>query len=106
MDKLLKDGKPKEWRKLDVVIVHTVLINHILGISDEGVAKEDYITYKKDENEALDLVKEGKYQMAVLLNPTKIDQIVNIASQKELMPQKSTYFYPKVPSGLVFYRLV
>jgi len=105
MDKLLKDGKPKEWRKLDVVIIHTVFINHILGISDEGVSKEDNITYVKDENEAFDLVKEGKHQMALLLNATKVDQIVEIASEKELMPQKSTYFYPKLLTGLVMNKI-
>ncbi len=105
MDKLLKDGKPKEWRKLDVVIIHTIFINHILGISDEGVSKEDNLTYIKDENEALDLIKEGKYQMVLLLNPTKIEQIVEIASQKELMPQKSTYFYPKLLTGLLMNKI-
>jgi len=105
MDKLLKDDKPKEWRKLDVVIIHTVLINHILGISEEGIAKEDNITYTKDENEAIELVKKGTYQMAIVLNPTKVEQIVNIASEKELMPQKSTYFYPKLLTGLVMNKI-
>ncbi|MBI4734412.1 MAG: DUF1015 family protein, partial [Rubrobacteridae bacterium] len=56
-------------------------------------------------NETVSLVNEGGYQMSFMLNPTKVTSIKEIADNNEIMPQKSTYFYPKLLTGLVFNRL-
>jgi uncharacterized protein (DUF1015 family) len=63
------------------------------------------LSYTIDEDEALRLVTERQFQAAFLLNPTSFDQVVQVCAQAETMPQKSTYFYPKLLTGLVFYQL-
>lgn len=97
MDKLIGDEKSKEYKQLDVVILQTLIINHILKIPD----MQSHISYTHDENEAIVAVNEKKCSLALFLNPTKINQLRQIALQCEIMPQKSTYFYPKLLSGLV-----
>ncbi|MEW6621407.1 MAG: DUF1015 domain-containing protein [bacterium] len=97
MDKLIGDEKPEEYKKLDVSILQTVVINHILKITDI----EAHIGYTHNEKEAILLVDEGKYNLAFFLNPTRISQLKEMSLKHELMPQKSTYFYPKLLTGLV-----
>lgn len=105
LDKLLGPTHSKEWRRLDVVILQTLLIEHILAIDSQKPAKSAEISFTEDEMEAKGLVDEGRYQVAFFLNPTKIEQVKKIADQREKMPQKSTYFYPKLLSGLVINKL-
>jgi uncharacterized protein (DUF1015 family) len=105
VDKFVKDGKPKEWKRLDVTILHSMIIGHILGLTSERIDTEEHVTYVKDAGEAAKKVFAGGYQMAFLLNPTKVGQIIKIAGEKEKMPQKSTYFYPKLLSGLLMNRI-
>jgi len=100
---LLGDQQSKAWKLLDVTILHQVIINRILGFGGTNI--ENSIKFTTDEQEAVRLVAEGGYQMAFLLNPTKISSVRDIADQGEIMPQKSTYFYPKLLSGLVFNKL-
>jgi len=90
-------------RKLDVVILHRLIIEKCLGISEEAVKKESYITYVRGRDEALTMVRDGKAQVAFLLNPTRLDHMRDIAYEGNVMPQKSTDFYPKVLSGLTMY---
>jgi uncharacterized protein (DUF1015 family) len=92
-------------RKLDVVILHRLIIEKCLGISEESVKKESYITYVRGRAEAVKIVLDGKAQVAFLLNPTRLDQMRDIAYEGNVMPQKSTDFYPKVLSGLTMYLL-
>jgi uncharacterized protein (DUF1015 family) len=89
----------KEWRMLDVSIFHSLIIKKILKIKKIA----DHVKYTRDEKEAIRLVDEGKCQLAFLLNPTKIDEIISVALKGEHLPQKSTYFLPKLLSGLVIY---
>jgi uncharacterized protein (DUF1015 family) len=105
VDRFVRDGKPREWKRLDVTILHALLIGHILGLQTDRADVEDHITYVKDDAEAAGKVLDGTYQMAFFLNPTKVAQIVRIASEKEKMPQKSTYFYPKLLSGLMMNKI-
>ena len=91
------------YKSLDVTIVHRILLNHILGGGME--MSEDNISYVKDGRRALKLVDEGEFDLAVLLNPTKIEQVKAIASMGRRMPGKATYFYPKPLSGLVINKL-
>lgn len=91
-------GKGSEiLRKLDVSILHTLVIEKILGITDV----EKNLKYTRDENEAVSLVDEGKYQLSLFLNPIALDELKSISENNENMPQKSTYFYPKQLTGLV-----
>ncbi|MFC1559952.1 DUF1015 domain-containing protein [Candidatus Margulisiibacteriota bacterium] len=102
-DKLMDHGKPKEWRKLDVAILHTVVIKHILGISDNKI--EDSIIFSHNDNETFERVKKGEFKLALFLDSTKVEQIIAVANKYEKMPQKSTFFYPKLKSGLVMYKM-
>lgn len=101
VEEMVAEEKPKAWKKLDVTILQNVIFDRLLGIADQTA---DKITYTKDESEAVALVDEQGYQAAFLLNPTKLEEITAIASKLEKMPQKSTYFYPKLLSGLVMNR--
>jgi uncharacterized protein (DUF1015 family) len=88
-------------RNLDVSVLHTLILEKLLGIGDEQLVGGDYVTYTEKEREALAAVEAGEYQLALFLNPTKIEEIIAVAAQGEKMPQKSTYFYPKLITGLV-----
>jgi uncharacterized protein (DUF1015 family) len=105
IDKYIVGDKPRDWKKLDVTILHSIVIRDILGISDGDIASENAVKYVHNDDEAFDLVKEGKFQLAFLLNPTKVEQIVSVADKYEKMPQKSTFFYPKLLTGLVMYKM-
>ena len=88
------------WQELDVVLADEALIRPLLA--EYGLAHEDTIDYTRDPHEAFGLVRAGQRPLAILLNPTRIEQISNVALAGERMPEKSTYFFPKAPTGLVF----
>ncbi len=98
---IVDNAKPKELFDLETFILHSLIIEKILGIKLESVNNQDHISYKKNEKEAIDMVDSGKCQLAFFLNPTKMEQIKNLARAGIRMPQKATYFYPKLLSGLV-----
>lgn len=100
-EKLLPSDHSEAWRKLDVVILHSVILDHLLGIDAKKLEEQTNVNYIKDRNQALDKVTKGDFQMVFLMNPTKIEQVRNVAMNMEKMPQKSTDFYPKLLSGLV-----
>lgn len=87
----------KDWKGLDVAILHLFVIQNVLGIRDE----DDNIEFVKDPKEALRLVDKGRFKIAFFLNPTKVIQVKKVAEAGEKMPRKATYFYPKPLSGLV-----
>ncbi|MDD5382553.1 MAG: DUF1015 domain-containing protein [Candidatus Margulisbacteria bacterium] len=103
VEEMVEEEKPKAWKKLDTNILHFTIFDRLLAISQET---EDKVIYVKDEAEAVQLVDEKGCQAAFFLNPTKIEEIFAIASKLEKMPQKSTYFYPKLLSGLVINKIV
>lgn len=90
-------------KNLDVTILHECVLEPILGIIPALADKR--ITYTSIAEEALNMVSQSKADIAFLLNPNTIDEIMEIAEAGLRMPQKSTYFYPKTPSGLVFHSL-
>jgi len=92
-------------RMLDVVVLHRLLLEKCLGITEDAVRKESYITYFRERDLAITAVREGNAQVAFLLNPTRLDQIRDIAFEGNVLPQKSTDFYPKVLSGLMIYAM-
>jgi uncharacterized protein (DUF1015 family) len=90
-------------RALDVAVLHRLLIERCLGITEEAVTHESNITYMREFGAALNAVSTGGAQIAFLLNPVRLDQMRDIVYEGNVMPQKSTDFYPKVLSGLVLY---
>jgi uncharacterized protein (DUF1015 family) len=91
-------------RELDVVQLHKVLIERILGISEEAVRNQTHVKYERDAFEAISWVRQGA-NVAFLMNPARIEQVRDIAFAGEVLPQKSTDFYPKLLSGLTIYAL-
>jgi len=102
MDDLAIDHS-KTWRILDVSILHKLILEQILGINDKNL--EQHVKYTRMDAEAIQLVDNGKYNFSFFINATKIDQLKTIADACEHMPQKSTYFLPKMLSGLVMYKM-
>lgn len=102
---------PECLRNLDVVILSKILIHEHLGLDGEQCAINNLITYYSDPDEALDrgvkasVGEEGKTQLLFLMNPTKVTQVMEVADAGEVMPHKSTYFYPKVMTGLLLNKL-
>ena len=101
---LMPDLSEKQ-RTLDVVVLHRLIFEKCLGITEDAVKKESYLTYMRDRDAAVNAVREGKAQAAFLLNPTRLEQMRDVAYEGNVMPQKSTDFYPKVLSGLTMYSL-
>ncbi|HZK25135.1 MAG TPA: DUF1015 domain-containing protein [Oscillospiraceae bacterium] len=89
------------WRSLDVTVLHTLILEELLGIDSAARAQGTQLQYTRDATEALNLVDHGTYQAAFLLNPTPVQEVTAVATAGDKMPQKTTYFYPKLPTGLV-----
>jgi uncharacterized protein (DUF1015 family) len=92
-----------QWKLLDVNILNTLILEQILGITEEEISLQTNITYTKDIGEALSKVRSRENQVALILNPTDLRDVIVIAENDERMPRKSTHFYPKPLSGLLFY---
>jgi len=101
MDRVITEKQSPTWKRLDVTVLHSLILEKLLGINKEQVANEENVNYIRSEDEALDSVRKGGYQMAFILNPTKIEEVKNVSLKGERMPQKSTDFYPKLLSGIV-----
>jgi len=95
---------PSLQRELDVVQLHRIMLERVLGISEEAVRNQQNVRYERDASEAISWVRQGA-NVAFLMNPAKIDQVREIAFGGEVLPQKSTDFYPKLLSGLAIYAL-
>jgi len=93
-------GRSPEYARLDVAILHELVIERILGIQPSGQA-DDSIQYTRDEGQALEAVTSGEAHLVLFQNPPRVEQVQAVALAGERMPQKSTFFYPKVLSGLV-----
>jgi uncharacterized protein (DUF1015 family) len=92
-------------QKLDVLVLSRFILQRALGFRKEDLDDEEIFQYQSSVKFALSSVKSGDFQMAFLLNPTQIGQVRKIAGLSLVMPRKSTYFYPKVLSGLVFNKI-
>lgn len=93
----------EDLRGLDVVVLHRHIFENLLNLSEESQAKQENLIYWKSTQKALDEVESGKCQVTFILNSTRIDDMKRVALAGEKMPQKSTYFYPKIMSGLVLH---
>jgi uncharacterized protein (DUF1015 family) len=94
--------KPED---LDVRILHEELLGKALGIGEEAVRDEKHIRYVRGIEAAVDEVRQGRAQLAFLLQPTSVEQVANVSFRGGVMPQKSTDFYPKLLSGMTIYKL-
>jgi uncharacterized protein (DUF1015 family) len=96
----IEADEPPCWKELDVSFLHWVILRGMLGI-DTIPKEERCLEYARDGLQALSEVDCGDYQLAFFLNPAPISQVLEVADAGSRVPQKSTYFYPKTPAGLV-----
>lgn len=104
-DRLTVEGRSEAYARLDVTVLHTLLLEQVLGIDKENMARQQNLRYTRSAEEAIASVRKGESAAAFLLNPTRIEEIRAVAIAGDKMPQKSTYFYPKLKTGLVMNRL-
>jgi uncharacterized protein (DUF1015 family) len=96
-------GTSRPWRELAVSILHEGLLRPLLDITDAKLDARSHVEYTADQAEAIRLAREGRYQAAFLIAPTTPEELQDVVRGGELMPQKSTHFYPKLLDGLVFH---
>ena len=108
MDSVMPN-KSAHWKALDVSVLHKLILEKILGIGEKQLADGSRLEYIKDNDKAIDesiaKIDSGKKQAAFFTNPVKMQQIKMVTDAGEIMPQKSTYFFPKVYSGLTINKL-
>jgi uncharacterized protein (DUF1015 family) len=105
LDELIKTQHCPAWRRLDVSILHTLVLQPVLGIGDEQIDREENVNFIRGAEPAIQETLAGRYQAVFLLNPTKIQDVRDVALAQDRMPQKSTDFYPKLLTGMVFNRI-
>ena len=96
---------PALQRELDVVLLHDGILEPALGITLQSATKEMNLSYEREASTAIAAVDSGRAQVSFLLNPVDVEKVVQIATANEVMPQKSTDFYPKLLSGITTYRV-
>lgn len=104
-------AKPEVLRDLDVVVLSELLIKHYLGLDHDQCVREKLVSYHSDPDAALDaavkmsVAADASTPLLFLLNPTRVEQVINVADMDEIMPHKSTFFYPKIMTGLLINKL-
>jgi uncharacterized protein (DUF1015 family) len=97
------DALPAErsdaWKELDVSRLHTLLVDRL--VAETGRPREEVLSYTRDPLAAFEAVRAGDASVAFFLNPTPVGSVLDVADARDRMPEKSTYFYPKPPAGLV-----
>jgi uncharacterized protein (DUF1015 family) len=96
---------PERQRKLDLTQLHSLVLQQLLGISQEAILEQSNLRYMRDASEAIDQVWRGQANVAFLTNPITLGQLREVAFAGDVMPQKSTDFFPKLLSGLAIYAL-
>jgi uncharacterized protein (DUF1015 family) len=98
-------GIPDRQRNLDLTHLHSIVLDRLLGLDAEKVREQTNIRYLRDASEAVDLVRRGEADVTFLTNPVSMEQLREVAFAGDVMPQKSTDFFPKLLSGLTIYSL-
>jgi uncharacterized protein (DUF1015 family) len=96
------EGKPEPYRRLDSAILETLVLKGLAGLSDHDIDARNGLEYAKSVPDALAMVDDGAYDVAFIQRPVPVEQVKAIAETDENMPPKSTYFFPKVMTGMVF----
>jgi uncharacterized protein (DUF1015 family) len=94
--------RAEPYRRLDTAVLEALILKGALGKTDGDIDHLDGLGYARDHDQALHLVETAEYDAAFFMAPTPIDRVREVAAAGESMPPKSTYFYPKVPTGLLF----
>jgi uncharacterized protein (DUF1015 family) len=94
-------GRSQAYRELDTGVLETLVLKNALGLSDDDISHFNGLFYARDTAEALAKVSSGEFEAAFLMRPTPVDQVRDIAAAGENMPPKSTFFYPKLLTGLL-----
>ena len=102
IDHLLPQDRSPAWRALDYAICDHVVLRHSIELSEEQTKDQGVLWFTEDARAAVEQVRDGRARYAVLLNPVPVTRVLELADAGDRMPQKSTFFYPKVPTGLVF----
>lgn len=105
IEKLGEKDRTHEYNTLDVTVLHRIIFEIVLNIPKEKLLKKECIDYLREIEDGINEVNTGKYQLFFILNPTSVKEVRQISDQREVMPQKSTDFHPKLISGLVIYKL-
>ena len=103
--KLKNNEFTREVSGPDVTVLHKLVFGDVLDMSDSDIKNQTYLCYTEDTKKAVNGVKDGNFQCSFMLNPVKIEEIKAISAMQEKLPQKSTYFYPKIKTGLVMNKL-
>jgi uncharacterized protein (DUF1015 family) len=96
---------PERQRQLDLSCLHSIVLDRLLGLDAEKVREQTNLRYQRDAAEAVEQVRRGEADVAFLTNPVSMEQLKEVAFAGDVMPQKSTDFYPKLLSGLTIYAL-
>jgi uncharacterized protein (DUF1015 family) len=96
------EGMPAPYRRLDTAVLEALLLRGALGMSEDDISHLRGLRYSKDLDDAIDAVRSGRADAGFFMRATPVEQVREVAEAGESMPPKSTYFYPKVPTGLVF----
>ena len=97
----IKEEKSREWKQLDVAILHSLIIDKLEALASGAFHQEDNVSYLRNLDQGLEKMEQGEFQMIFLLKPVSLPQIRKVVENGELMPHKSTDFFPKLKSGLV-----
>ena len=97
--------RTEPYRRLDTAVLEALILKGALEMTDEQIDHLDGLGYARDDAQAIDLVSTGEYDAAFFMAPTPVRRVQEVAASGESMPPKSTYFFPKVPTGLVFNQL-
>jgi uncharacterized protein (DUF1015 family) len=96
------EGMPAPYRQLDTAVLEALVLRGALGMSEDDISHLRGLDYSKDLDDAIDAVQSGRADAGFFMRATPVEQVREVAAAGESMPPKSTYFYPKVPTGLVF----
>ncbi len=101
LDKEIDPGRSPEWKRLDVAILHSLIIDKLAAFTDKPFVQDEQVSYIRNLEEGLKKVETGEWQMIFFLKPCSVRQIRQVVEKGELMPHKSTDFFPKLKSGLI-----
>ena len=101
LDREITEARSKQWKYLDVAILHSLIIDKLEALASGSFSQEDNVSYIRNLEEGIQKVIQGEFQMIFLLKPVSLHQIREVVENGELMPHKSTDFFPKLKSGLV-----